>query len=56
MKLGRLVQAASFAGVAIAIMAASASAGPITFNTTATGSAGTGFNGTGNNHAGLAHC
>jgi len=48
MKLGRLVQAASFAGVAIAIMAASASAGPITFNTTATGSAGTGFNGTGN--------
>ncbi len=48
MKLGRIVQAASLLGVAIFGLAASANAAAITFNTTATGSAGTGFNSSGN--------
>ena len=48
MKLGRLVQAASITGVALFSLAVSASAATITFNTTATGSAGTGFNSSGN--------
>ena len=48
MNFGRYVQAAFITGVAISMMAASASAGTITFNTSATGSAGTGFNSSGN--------
>jgi hypothetical protein len=48
MKLGRFVRAASITGGAIFMLAMSASAGTITFNTTATGSAGTGFNNSGN--------
>lgn len=43
MTIGRLVQAASIAGVAVCMMAASASATTITYNTNA---AGTGFGGT----------
>jgi hypothetical protein len=45
MKIGRLVQSASILGVALFMMAASASASTVTFNTNA---AGTGFNGTSN--------
>jgi len=46
--IGRYVQAAPFTAVAFFILVASASAATITFNTTATGSAGTGFNSSGN--------
>jgi hypothetical protein len=45
-KIGRFVQAASLGAVVLA-MAASANAAAITFNTSATGSAGTGFNSSG---------
>jgi hypothetical protein len=48
MKLCRIIQAASLAGAVICMMAASASAGTITFNTSSTGTGGTGFNGSGN--------
>ena len=48
MKIGRCVQAAPFTAAALFMLVASASAATITFNTTATGSAGTGFNGSGN--------
>jgi hypothetical protein len=48
MKIGRLVQAVLIAGVAVLMMAGSASASTVTYNTNATGTAGTGFNGTGN--------
>jgi hypothetical protein len=49
MILRRIIQAASITGVAVLLMAASASASPltITYNTNATGSAGTGFNASG---------
>lgn len=47
-KIGRCVQAAPLTVVAFFILVTSASAATITFNTTATGSAGTGFNGSGN--------
>jgi len=48
MKIGRSVPAAPFTAAAFFLLVASASAATITFNTTATGSAGTGFNGSGN--------
>lgn len=48
MKIGRCVQAAPLMVAALFILATSASAATITFNTTATGSAGTGFNSSGN--------
>ncbi len=48
LKIGRCVQAAPFTAAALFLLVASASAATITFNTTATGSAGTGFNSSGN--------
>lgn len=48
MKIGRCVQATPFTAAALFILATSASAATVTFNTTATGAAGTGFNGSGN--------
>jgi hypothetical protein len=48
MKICRIIQAASLAGAVICMMAASARAGTITFNTSSTGTGGTGFNGSGN--------
>jgi hypothetical protein len=47
MRIGLLVQAASLTGVAVFMLAGNAIASPVTFNTSATGSAGTGFNGSG---------
>jgi len=47
-KIGQCVQAAPLIGAALFILVASASAATVTFNTTATGSAGTGFNSSGN--------
>jgi PEP-CTERM motif len=44
MYLRRIMQTVSIFGVAAAMMAASASATPITFNTSATGTGGSGFN------------
>lgn len=48
MNIGRYVQAISSIGVVLFVMAVGASANPITFNTSATGSSGTGFNQGGN--------
>jgi len=47
-KIGQCVQAAPLIVAALFILVASASAATVTFNTTATGSAGTGFNSSGN--------
>jgi len=47
-KIGQCVQAAPLIVAALFILGASASAATVTFNTTATGSAGTGFNSSGN--------
>jgi len=48
MKLCHIIQAALLTGVTIFIMAANASAGTITFNTSSTGAGGAGFNSSGN--------
>ena len=47
-KIGQCVQAAPLIVAALFILVASASAATVTFNTSATGSAGTGFNSSGN--------
>lgn len=48
MQLARIIRFAALTGAAVFMMATSASAGTITFNTAQTGSGGTGFNGSGN--------
>ena len=48
MQIARIIRSAALTGAAVFMMAASASAGTITFNTAQTGSGGSGFNGTGN--------
>src|ERR1700722_6825082 len=47
MQLARIIRSAALSGAAIFLMAASARAGTITFNTAQTGSGGSGFNSTG---------
>jgi hypothetical protein len=48
MQIARIIRCAALTGAAVLLMAAGASAGTITFNTSQTGSGGTGFNGSGN--------
>jgi len=48
MKIATIIRSAALTGAAVFLMAASASAATITFNTAQTGSGGSGFNGTGN--------
>ena len=48
MQIARIIRSAALTGTAVFLMAAGASAGTITFNTSQTGSGGTGFNGSGN--------
>ncbi len=48
MQIARIIRSAALTGAAVFLMAASASADTITFNTAQTGSGGTDFNGSGN--------
>jgi hypothetical protein len=48
MQIVTIIRSAALTGAAVILMAASASAATITFNTAQTGSGGSGFNGTGN--------
>ena len=48
MQIARIIRSAALTGAAVFMIAASASADTITFNTAQTGSGGTGFNGSGN--------
>src|SRR5436190_19402293 len=48
MQIATIIRSAALTGAAVFLMAASARAATITFNTAQTGSGGSGFNGTGN--------